>query len=70
MKFSDQSGSSGSVPDLYSGYARSKSRPGHQLYSLKNIFVFPSPSNDIPGERLKLGHGCFLPHPFQFIIIQ
>jgi hypothetical protein len=39
MEFSDKNGSSGNAPDFYSGYARFNSRPGHQLYTLKNFVV-------------------------------
>jgi hypothetical protein len=35
---------------------------------LQSIVVFLSPSRHMLGQCLKLGHNCFLSHPFRFII--
>jgi hypothetical protein len=40
-----------------------------KISALMNVFVvFLSPSRQIPGQKLRLGHDCFLPNPFQLII--
>jgi hypothetical protein len=57
-----------SIPASYSGGRGFKSRPGDQLFWLRFLVVFLSPSRQMPGYYLKLGHDRFLPHPFQFIV--
>jgi hypothetical protein len=52
----------------YSGCPWFKSRPGNSLSWLRLFMVFFSPSRQILGLYLKLGHDHFLIHPFQFII--
>jgi hypothetical protein len=44
-----------------------KSRPRLPAILSEGFVVFLSPSRRIPGSTLKLGHGRFLPNPFQFI---
>jgi hypothetical protein len=39
-----------------------------QLSWLRCSMVFLSPSRQMPGECLKVGHDCFYPHPLQIII--
>jgi hypothetical protein len=57
-----------STPAAYSGGPRFKSRPGNRLSWLRFFVVFLSPSRQMPGQYLKLGHDLSLPHPFQLII--
>jgi hypothetical protein len=45
-----------------------KSRLGDGLSSLRFFVVFLSPSRQILGWYLSLGHSCFLSYPFEFII--
>jgi hypothetical protein len=52
----------------YSGGPGFKSRPGGRLPWLRVFMVFLSPSRQMLGQYLKLGHDRFLPHPFQFIV--
>jgi hypothetical protein len=45
-----------------------KSWPGDQLSWLQFFMVFLSPSMIMLGYYLKLGHNCFHPHTFQFVV--
>jgi hypothetical protein len=57
-------GSSRNASDLYSGGTHFESCPGHRLSVPKYFVPFFSPSRELPGEYLKLGYNCFLPHSF------
>jgi hypothetical protein len=56
------------TPASYSGGPAFKSRPGGRLSWLTFPVVFLIPLRQMPGYYLTLGHDCFLPYPFQFII--
>jgi hypothetical protein len=49
-------------------WGKFKSRPEDLLSGLSPFVVFLSPSMEMLGYYLKLGHDCLLPHHFQFII--
>lgn len=59
-------GQRGSTPALYSGGTRNKSLPRDWL-SWQVVVVFLSLSKNMLVHFLKLGHDCFLSHPFQII---
>jgi hypothetical protein len=54
--------------NLYLEGDRFEPRPMLQLTKLKTFVIFLSSSRQIPGERLKLRHECFLLYPIQIII--
>lgn len=62
-----QIGSIGKASDLHSTGFQFKSWPGHRLF-WQVFVVSPSPSIQMLGKYLKVGHEIFLPHPFEFII--
>jgi hypothetical protein len=53
---------------LYLGGGVFESRTGNWLSRLKYFVVFLSRPRKMPRYHLKLGHGRFLPHPFQLFI--
>jgi hypothetical protein len=55
------------TPTSNLGGSSIKSRPGDRLLWVSFV-VFLSPSRQIPGYHLRLGHDRFLPNTFQFII--
>jgi hypothetical protein len=56
-------------PVSYSGGLDFKSRSEDRLYLPTRLVVLYSPSSQVPGYDIKLGHDVFLPHPMQFIIL-
>jgi hypothetical protein len=56
------------TPTSYSGGSGLESSHGHALYWLRFSVVSSVPPRECWDSTLQLGHGCFLPNPFQFIV--